>query len=146
MLRSATLILLLLLAAAGGLSAQTGELGVSLTIVEPIALSAAPRAATVRYRSGAFVEVAMPLELAGSGSHIVAVTGGAEGADGSGLRVRAAGGGFEPLTGERAVALGTSGKVGRSSPAEAVYRLELEGKPAPGDLRLTVSYLIAPDA
>ena len=147
MLRSALTTLFFLLAAAGGLAAQGGELGVSLTIVEPLALSAAPRAAsTVRHRAGEFVEVAMPLELAGSASQIVAVAGAAGGADSPGFWVRGVGGAFEPLAEGHAVALGTSGKVGRSAPARAVYRLDLHGKPAPRDLQLTVRYVIAPDA
>ena len=88
----------------------------------------------------------MPLELAGRASQIVSVAGAAGGGDSPGFRVRGASGGFETLADGRAVALGTSGKVGRSAPAQAVYRLELHGKPAPRDLRLTVSYVIAPDA
>ncbi|HEU0077888.1 MAG TPA: hypothetical protein VFQ76_09595 [Longimicrobiaceae bacterium] len=147
MLRSALATLVILLAAAGGLAAQGGEVGVSLTIVEPLALSAAPRAAsTIRHRAGEFVEVAMPLELAGSASQIVAVAAAAGEAGSPGFRVRGASGGFEPLSDGRPVALGTSGKVGRSTPARAVYRLDLQGRPAPRDLRLTVSYVIAPDA
>ena len=145
MLRSALTILFVLLAAAGGLAAQSGEVGVSLTIVEPLALSASPRApSTVRHSKGEFVEVSMPLELAGSAGHIVSVAAG--GAGDGGFRVRGASGGFEPLAGGRAVSLGTRGKVGRSTPARAVYRLDLHGKPAPGNLRLTVSYVVAPDA
>ena len=146
MLRSALTTLVILLAAAGGLAAQGGEVGVSLTIVEPLALSAAPRAAsTVRHRAGEFVEIAMPLELAGSASQIVAVAAAGD-AGSPAFRVRGASGGFEPLVDGRAVALGASGKVGRSAPARAVYRLDLHGRPAPRDLQLTVSYVIAPDA
>jgi hypothetical protein len=147
MLRSALTTLVILLASAGGLAAQGGEVGVSLTIVEPLALSAAPRMpSTVRHQANRFVEVSMPLELSGSASQIVSVAGAPGAEDSPGFRVRAAGGGFEPLVDGRAVALGTSGKVGRSAPAQAVYRLDLNGKPAPRDLRLTVSYVIAPDA
>jgi hypothetical protein len=147
MLRSALTTLVILLATAGGLAAQTGEIGVSLTIVEPLALSAAPRMpSTVRHQAGKFVEVSMPLELSGTGSQIVSVAGTAGAADSPGFQVRAAGGAFEPLADGHAVALGTRGKVGRSAPAQAVYRLDLHGKPAPRDLRLTVSYVIAPDA
>jgi hypothetical protein len=147
MLRSAISTLVILLAAAGGLAAQAGEIGVSLTIVEPLALSAAPRTpSSMRHQAGKFVEVSMPLELSGSASRIVSVAGAPGAAASAGFRVRAAGGGFEPLAENHAVALGTSGKVGRSVPAQAVYRLDLNGKPAPRDLRLTVSYLIAPDA
>ena len=147
MLRNALTTLIILVATAGGLAAQTGEIGVSLTIVEPVAFSVAPRApSTVRHQAGKFVEVSMPLELSGSASQIVSVAGAPGAADSPGFRVRATGGGFEPLAAGHAVALGTSGKVGRSAPAQAVYRLDLDGKPAPRDLRLTVSYVIAPDA
>lgn len=146
MLRSTITAVCMLLAAAGGLGAQGGEVGVSLTVLEPLALAAAPRASTVRHRAREYVEVAMPLELAGRESRIVSVTGAAGAADGPAFRVLGAGGSFEPLAGGRSVSLGTSGKVGRAATAEAVYRLELEGRPAPGVLRLTVSYVVAPDA
>ncbi|HEV2145875.1 MAG TPA: hypothetical protein VGR37_00510 [Longimicrobiaceae bacterium] len=146
MLRSTLTAIGILLAAAGGLEAQTGEVGVSLTILEPVAFSAAPRASAVRHRPGEFVEVAMPLELAGSGSRIVAVAATAGATDTPGFQVRGADGAFQPLTGGRGVSLGTSGKVGPARSAEATYRLELKGQPAPAELRLTVTYLVAPDA
>lgn len=146
MLRSTITAICFLLATTCGLAAQGGEMGVSLTILEPLALTAAPQSSTVRHRAGEYVEVSMPLQPAGSETRIVAVSAAAGGADGPQFRIRGPGGSYEPLTGDRAVALGPSGKVGRAQGVEAVYRLDLGGKPAPRDLRLTVSYLIAPDA
>ena len=147
MLRTVLTALVILLASAGGVAAQTGEIGVSLTILEPLSFSTAPRApSTVRHQAGRFVEVAMPLELSGSANQIVSVAGVAGAPGAPAFQVRGPDGSFEALTDGRPVALGTSGKVGRSSPAQAVYRLDLHGKPAPRDLQLTVSYVIAPDA
>ncbi|HEX2090984.1 MAG TPA: hypothetical protein VHG28_01230, partial [Longimicrobiaceae bacterium] len=102
MRRTLFIAIFLGLAAAPGLAAQTGEIGVSLTIVEPISL-AARADATVRHRAGEYVEISMPLELGGNGSQIVAVAGSAPvemGTEaGSALMVRNGSGSFEALTG-----------------------------------------------
>lgn len=129
-------------------AAQTGVIGVSLNIVQPMR-SLATSHADVRYRAGEFVEVSTPLELGGDAGRILAVTQGTpsdEGAeDTPGIRVRSGSGRFERLDGEGGVALGTSGKVAGGE-VPVVYRLDLRGKRAPKEVRLTVRYLIAPDA
>jgi hypothetical protein len=128
--------------------AQSGFIGVSATILEPVGFRSAA-SSSVSVRRGQYMDVAAPVTSSGPAGQIVSVqavaadaASPASGADL--LRVRGAGGEFQRVDGGP-VAIGSRGKVGRGESEPVVYRIAL-GDHAAHDVRLALRYTIVPDA
>lgn len=144
MARTWILLLLMISASAAALSAQTGAISVSATILEPTTLDT--RAAlTVRSRGGRELEVAAPVRSVGPEGQIVSVSTTPTAGSAGKMRVRDRSGTYRELTAGVQVPVGRNGKLASRESQEVVYRLEA-GTAGGAPVQLSVTYLISPEA